>query len=476
MRIPRVLWFWAAAVVSSGVAHADDEYRIVSSTTTVHRGLTRTEHVVQVGAHPVNRFLMYRVSAALPAKAAVVLAPSGVNESFREYELGEDYASTFVGWLAGRGVEVYGLSRRGSALAAGTCSCASGVANCRNAVPVFGPQLGSLLNIVNPWYDPASYPPGDPARTEDCSIAAGWGMAADVRDLAFIRAQARAALPGKKVVIGGLSNGGYAAYAAVSADPEAYDGLFAIDIGVDPEVLEHPTYLAPGSACRFFTLAGLLGYTVILERNLHLATLRGDVAAVSAALTRENAYACTVPPYRAQLITLLTGIPVAPDYSGCRAPAELDATLAPFLAAPDPFVYTLTSHLLFGADNGAYLAAGDPDAGTLTFASRDLAAQMYEQAKDAYVSIARQRDSSCNYAGDPRFIQGLGSYTGPVLTLEAGRGLGTRHGLLERVGSTDITQIVEPELGHVDFNWSSHQERDLHLPIYRWLVTRVLPP
>jgi pimeloyl-ACP methyl ester carboxylesterase len=467
--------FIGMSACTSVVAHA--EHRVVSTTETRIGPLVRSESVVQVDDHPLNRFVMHKVSKDVPAvakKGTVILAPPGIELDFGVYEYadGGDYMTTLAGALALRGIDVYGLSPREATLAPDSCTCASGDATCRDAVTFLGPELGALVNLVNEFYDPQTFDPAHPSRTQDCSIAAAWGMNARVDDLAYIRGVAHAALPGKKVVIGGLSNGGLTAYAAASREPSAYDGLLIDDNGIDPAILEDPVYQGPGG-CQLFTLASALGYTVYQERNPFVAALAGDRGAVVAAVLQSNARACTIPPYSAYLFFLLTGNMVEPDFSSCLSPAEVEARLAPFIAAPDPFVHVLTTDLLWG-DGRVVLAAGDAGAGTLAFAARDRARQQWENALMSHVSIAFRRDTTCAYEGDPTFLAGLGAFTGPVLTLEAGRGVGTLHGILDRLGSTDVTRVAQPDFGHADFAWSRDHEAVYEQPIYEWLVERAL--
>ena len=169
-------------------------YQIVGSeTSTVAGDLTRTVTTVQVGANPLDRFLITRVVKGVPAGALkgtlLMLPPLG--SGFQNYEAGDDgdYNKSFAGFFARRNFDVWGYSQRVQGLAAG--SCESGLV--------------------------------------DCAPMAGWGLQTIVDDVAFVRQQIELAHPGGRPVVGGLSLGSIAAQAVINAAPADYAGAILIE-------------------------------------------------------------------------------------------------------------------------------------------------------------------------------------------------------------------------------------------------------
>jgi pimeloyl-ACP methyl ester carboxylesterase len=181
-------------ILCAGARAEAATYQIVGSeTSTVAGNLTRTVTTVQVGANPLDRFLITRVTKGAPAPATrgtlLLLPPLG--SGFQNYETGDggDYKKSFAGFFALRNFDVWGYSQRVQGLAAGTCE----------------------------------------SNAADCSAMAGWGLQAIVDDVAFVRQQIELAHPGRKPVVGGLSLGSIAALATINAHPADYAGAILID-------------------------------------------------------------------------------------------------------------------------------------------------------------------------------------------------------------------------------------------------------
>ena len=169
-------------------------YQIVGTqTSTVAGDLNKTVTTVQVGNHPLDRFLITRVVKSGPPQARkgtlLLLPPLG--SGFQNYEVGDggDYNKSFAGFFARRGFDVWGYSQRVQGLTSGTCE--SGAA--------------------------------------DCSAMAGWGLQTILDDVAFIRAQIELAHPGEKPVVGGLSLGSIASVAVINQRPQDYAGAILIE-------------------------------------------------------------------------------------------------------------------------------------------------------------------------------------------------------------------------------------------------------
>jgi len=176
----------------AGVTHAQTQI-ISTVSSNVTNNVTRTVTTVQVGADPLNRFLMTRVRKNIPDYALrgtlLLLPPSG--SGFQNYEVGDggDYEKSFAGFFARRNFDVWGYSQRMQGIAAGSCES--------NAI--------------------------------DCSAMGDWGLQTIVDDAAFIREQIELAHPGRKPVVGGLSLGSMAAIAIINSAPEDYAGAILIE-------------------------------------------------------------------------------------------------------------------------------------------------------------------------------------------------------------------------------------------------------
>jgi pimeloyl-ACP methyl ester carboxylesterase len=189
-------------------------YQIVGTqTSTVANNLTKTVTTVQVGNHPLDRFLMTRVvKKNEKAKKGTLLLLPPLGSGFQNYEVGDggDYAKSFAGFFARRGFDVWGLSQRVQGLTSGQC------------------ESGAV----------------------DCSAMANWGLQTILNDTAFIRQQIALAHPGEKPVVGGLSLGSIAAIAVIDAAPQDYAGAILIEGALYTENPE--TRAINAGFCAFF--------------------------------------------------------------------------------------------------------------------------------------------------------------------------------------------------------------------------------
>jgi pimeloyl-ACP methyl ester carboxylesterase len=195
---------FACCVAGSPAARADtscggpdddvSDYQIVDTeVSTVAPNIVRKVTTVQVGSNPLNRFLMYRVSKKIPAKAlrgTIVLLPP-LASGFQNYEVGDDgnYESSFAAFFAKQNYDVWGYSQRVQGLAAGSC------------------ESGAV----------------------DCSAMADWGIQTMVDDTTFIREQIEHVHPGERPAVGGLSLGSMATIAVINAHPHDYAGAFLLE-------------------------------------------------------------------------------------------------------------------------------------------------------------------------------------------------------------------------------------------------------
>lgn len=190
------------------------QYQIVGTqTSTVANDLKKTVTTVQVGNHPLDRFLITRVAKKNgKAKKGTLLLLPPLGSGFQNYEVGDggDYKKSFAGFFAHRGFDVWGLSQRVQGLTSGQC------------------ESGAV----------------------DCSAMANWGLQTILDDTAFIRRQIELAHPGEKPVVGGLSLGSIAATAVIDSAPQDYAGAILIEGALYTENPE--TRAINAGFCSFF--------------------------------------------------------------------------------------------------------------------------------------------------------------------------------------------------------------------------------
>lgn len=164
-------------------AVAEPSHRVVDVQEVRIGPLVRTDSTVQVGDHPVDRFVMHRLRRAHgprhPHGILVLLGPLANGFEFFETDEGGHYARSFAAFFARLGFELWGYSPRGLDLAAGSC------------------ESGAV----------------------DCAPMAGWGIGAWVDDVAFVRGEIGRLHPGRRPVVVGYSLGTAAAIAALDSAP-----------------------------------------------------------------------------------------------------------------------------------------------------------------------------------------------------------------------------------------------------------------
>lgn len=273
--------------------------------------------------------------------------------------------------------------------------------------------------------------------TLDCSPAAHWDLTTQIGDIAFVRALIGAARPHAKVAVAGFSLGAINTVATLDAHGGDYAGAIVWE----------------GSP--FSANPAIQAYN-----SVFCAQLQGAVAA-------------------GVLLDEQTGV-------GLQALAFLSRTapeeLSPFPGLPpgttnrQAFVASLAVHQPAPVQPrpGYLLAVGDPAAGTFTYADPERLYASIALGFNDVLALASLRDASCGLAGDPRFVDGLPSYTGHVLLVEAGQAFGPV--LAELPGllpNASVQRLRFDALGHLDAYMNPYHRLTAEGPMYLWLVTRV---
>src|SRR5215212_7580637 len=181
-----------ALLTCARLTHAQTYQIVGTQTTNVAAGLEKTVTTVQVGTHPLDRFLVSRVRKAQgQAHRGTLLLLPPLGSGFQNYEVGDggDYDKSFAGFFARRGFDVWGYSQRVQGITSGQC------------------ESGAV----------------------DCSAMADWGMQTLLDDAAYIRQQIGAAHPGEKPFVGGLSLGSIATVAVINQSPQDYAGAIMLE-------------------------------------------------------------------------------------------------------------------------------------------------------------------------------------------------------------------------------------------------------
>ena len=208
-RMPRQLAFLVPFVVLilslipgiASPARAADRYRVVGVQEERNGPFLVTEWTVQDGANPVDRFTVHRVRKPnAHLRGALLLMPGG-GSKFALYTavLSGNIRSSFAGFFAQRGFDVWGYSPRTSGLSSGACT-----------------------------------------TTVDCSPMRDWGMGTVVADALYIREQIRKVHGRLKPVIGGYSLGAMSTLAVINAAPRDWKGALLWEgmlYSEDPDVL-----------------------------------------------------------------------------------------------------------------------------------------------------------------------------------------------------------------------------------------------
>lgn len=400
----------AAAVTMAPAAAADDAgHRIVQTQVTRIGKFVRTDWTVQVGANPVNRFSMQRLTKdggdageggdrgnggdRRPRAALVLLPPLGNGFSFFEVDENGVYDRSFAAFFASRGFEVWGYSPRTTGLHAGVC------------------ESGAV----------------------DCSPMAHWGVEIVVEDVAFLRGfLARTSGDELPVFVGGYSLGGMTTIATMNAHPHDYAGALVLEGGLysqDPVILALnagfctalEAQLAAGQIFDDTTLPGIRGIVQLAASNPHGPTpLPG------------------FPPGTTnhQVMVFLLAVPQAgplwptPDFVRCVGSVP-----------EDRFFYSTDARVI---------------AHSVLF--------------NDYVDNLSIRDISCSLAGERTFTGNLGAFRAPVYLMGGGFGfLAQEVDMTHVLGSTDVTRNFIPAFGHADHWFSANHRQILEQDILRWL-------
>jgi pimeloyl-ACP methyl ester carboxylesterase len=372
-------------------------FQVVAVETEAIGPLIRTVETVQAGPNPIDRFQIYHVRLAggegrRSGQPIILAPPLGTGFQFYENRDGARYEDSFAGFFAERGFDIWGFSQRVQDLPAGTCE--SGAA--------------------------------------DCSVMGEWGLGQLAGDAEYVR-QRVAAESHRRPVIGGQSLGGMIGLAAVSAHPEGYAGLVAIDAALfstDPAV----TALAE-AGCQALSGAVEAGVVYDAQQIQGLKALSALAAAQPAAPS----------PF------------FPPGFTNAQAWVTVLGTPNPGPTAPSPtFIFD----------------AGDPLAGTLRYAKADYVHRGFAGFVD-YLTFAEVRDVDCSLAGDDTFTAGLGAFTGPAFLVADGRGFGDMVEDTAALLGGEATLLRYPDLGHQDAFYAVDHRARLELPLLRWLEGRV---
>ncbi|MCP3964573.1 MAG: hypothetical protein GY719_42635 [bacterium] len=398
-----------AFLLTAAQAMASD-YQIIGTTTSQDGALVRTEATVQVGENPLDQFKMIRLvkdDAIEGSRGSILLLPPA-GFSFTFYEL-RDVADSD--------------DENGDSDSSARDSIAEILARRGYDVYGYSPRVDGI-------------PAGScEAGVLDCSAMAHWGLRSMVEDAAFIREWIEQLQPGSPVVIGGASLGAMQAIATVNSHPEKYDGTIVWEGSL---YSEDPGVVAQSEA-----------YCV------------GLGAAVDAGIVFDGVTFNVFQQLGKQVNLAPSGLTPNPLFPPVLTNHQ-SLVVALALPTPGPLSMPVPGYILangtIAKEFGLFFAS---DARLVASAER-----LYD-----YFPLAVLRDLHCSYAGiDDQFVDGLGSFTGPVLAIGAGHGYGPYlQDQLDRFGSREVELRVEPDFGHLDHFWSDQHRAFVERPVLRWL-------
>jgi hypothetical protein len=399
LRVVLAVVLFGLLLIPSQSAEASESYEVVGAKTTQVEQLLRTETLIQVGSHPLDRFKMVRLVRDVPAeklRGAIIFLPplSTTYEFYEQRDASGAVGTSPAEFFALRHYDVYGYSPRYASIPAGSC------------------ETGML----------------------DCSIMAGWDLQSQVDDVAIIRAQIEANNPGTKVAVGGISLGAILSIAVVNSDPDAYVGVFPWDEMIH---CEHPE-----------VRSRTIGYCADIEAQLAAGILYDGV---THSLLRWGANSARFSPDGQNMN------PIFPSFFTNKQVLMLMTSTV----SPGP---------LSGPVPDMVLINGDFAEGRFYYADEE---RFYENARRFidYFPIALVRDIACGMAGiDTSHVDNLGSYTGSVFMIGAGRGYGYyMQDQLDLFGTSDKTLVIEPDFGHIDHFMVLNHRQYVEQPLYHWL-------
>ncbi len=385
------------AAVTAGAT----EFQVISENTQVIGNFKHTVTVVQNGTDARNRFEMHRVRLKdvnnSDLKKSIILVPA-LGNNFSSYTVGlnvdgSDFTTSLAARLAKRNVDVYGYSPRASLLAPGACE-----------------------------------------GTVDCSIAAGWGLAAYAEDVGYIRKQVKDRHDYNPAV-GGHSLGGIVGTALINAHPNHYKGLLLLDstLVIDDASLTTPyQQMCAG-------IQGAIGAGQVMDS----ATNAFPKALLGLSLSDPNGTSPFSPPF-------------PPGLTNRQAYLAL-------LTSPSPG----PTAALFPP--GFTLASGSIPANGFDFADEGILATAIQRF-DFYVPNAVVADLVCSYGGSTTFTNNLATFDGGVLAIKAGLGFGDRMDAeLALLSNAQQTVVDHEGMGHVDPIVSADRRLLVDRPIRQWL-------
>lgn len=365
-------------------------YEVVSENTTIDGIFKHTETVIAASANPIDQFKMHRYrNRFVPPRFAdkVIILVAGLQSEF------DMYLDGFAQSIALSGIEVWGLTPRAANLSA---ACET---------------------------DPAS-----------CAVAGTWGMDTYIDDTSYIRDAVEAALPGRTIIIGGVSLGAMVPVAVVNEDPDRYDGLFLLDgflYSADPVILNHN---AP--------FCGML--EVMAGMGIYYDGTQGQVATLLMTLAQ------TDPSGPSPIIPGLTNRQALIAFFDTLPPGT------PISGHPD-----------------AHICVGDVMAGEFYYADDEKLFYGIETFMP-YIPFVITRDFTCAIAGWPgyNYTSNLAAYEGAIYAAGGTEGLGGHMAdELSLFVNADITETFELGYGHMDPYFSKTRFCDLTLPVIAWMYS-----
>lgn len=367
-------------------------YEVISEETTIDGIFSHTETVVAASEDPIDRFTMHRYkNRFVPSwmtQRVLILVP-GLQSEF------DMYLDGFAQAVALAGIEVWGLTPRAANLSA---ACET---------------------------DPAS-----------CAISGTWGMDTYIDDTIYIRDALETTLPGRTVVMGGVSLGAMVPVAVVNEDPYRYDGLFLLDgflYSADPVIINH-------NAPYCGMLDAMVGMGLYYDGTL------GQISTLIMTLAQTDPDGPS---------------PIMPGLTNRQALIAFFDTLPPFPDAP------VSCH------PDAHICVGDVMAGEFYYADEEKLFYGIETFMP-YIPFVITRDFLCAMAAHPLYdyTYNLSAYEGAIYAAGGTEGMGGHMAdELALFVNADITEAFEIGYGHMDPYFSKTRFCDLTLPLLSWLYS-----
>lgn len=400
VRSPRTLPRLAAVlllllVLAVSPLAAADHQVVGMSEAELPGNVARTTLTVEVDGLEVNRFQVHRVykpQAAATRGVVVLLPPLG--NPFAFFETDEDglFQRSLVATLVHANWEVWGYTPRGYALPLGAC------------------ESGAV----------------------DCSPMGGWGLAAALADVTWLRGRIAAEVPGAEPVVGGYSLGAIHALALIDEHPGDWRAAFVLDGSL---YSEDPAVIAQNA-----------GFCALLEGALAAGAVYDGQ---TGPLVRLVAHLAATAPDQP---TPLPGFP--PGTTNHQVLVFLLAVPNPSPSSPTPdFVRCVGS---VPDDEFAYCDDERVTALSTVFLN--------------YFDNRTLRDIDCALAGERTYTDELDAFDGPVLLYGGTLGFASTYGdLAPLLVNAEVTEIVFPGFGHADFWFAGNHRAYLESELLAWL-------